>query len=625
MTPPNKPDPSSTASGRVTRVVAIVTENQLVIDDSMRSTEWEVLDVNISAGGSPDTATLVRRLDRAGRMRNRTVSELRYLTVEVWTRGPQGELDRPLFWGQMDTRLMRLTPNGESEIGTAAVRPFHFGNPLRGMLVWNEQAGDTLTVEHDAEFNPLVDGQVRDNMLYRQPTEGFPDYNLWILPESTRTATAWDQHGTSVSVLEWDLGSIVETLGKWLNAGQHYVENHRATEEEFLDAPAIKNIRLKRGQYLPQLLDAILPPYGYAWFLAHEKDEFGRITPRIATYQRGKGAKKAIKYPAVSGNATLEHSADNIDLVADLFRLSNQVRCDGSIIEKEVTLDLYRAWPEADDSTDIADMTKDESGAKALGTVWRKWAYNEGGDLCGTRTTVAPIPDSVPSFDDIFGEGEWVVRRRRIEPCLTWEDAEHSRRKPVRVLYSVDGGSTYDDINPEWGCRILQDEIGVMFTANTPPAVLVDAGDDARIRVTGVVKGDKRITHTAERQSGNPQTNEAEIVLDVSDQFHSRERLASSSFFGSGDADEQDDATAIQEFAETIRSQRESVALQSSVSLFGLHFEYGIGDIITAIEGREIKLNRLPNDEDGRYLQIVGITYDVAGQRTRLHVAPYDQ
>lgn len=641
MTPPNRRNPSINTSGQTTRMVALVAPPGEAVTNEHRSREWEVQAVQHTAGAQADTATLIRRLDRAGRMRNRTISELRPQAVEIWTVDPKtNELDQPVFWGEMDTRSMNWS--GEYETAVAAVRPFHFGEPLRGMQVWDDDAGDVLTVEHDVEFNPLVDGKLIPNRM--RPLDA-PDYSLWLLPESSRTTTALDQHGTLTNH-PWKLSHIVRTLCGMLNPDETNVLNYEpdSEDDDLADAPEVKNITLRRGMYMPQLLDALLPPLGYGWYLTYGKTEdffSGRtvIKPRITIYQRGKGPEKKLYVPKPDKHITLQHTTDKPDLTADLFQLANQVRCEGSIVEREITLPLYRAWPESDDSTDIADLTRGDANSlntAAHGPIWRKWVGNEGGDYCGTRTVVHAIPSSPPNFDDVFGEGEWVIRRRFMDNCLTWEDAEKTRRKPAQAEWY--DGDDWHPVPSSWGLRFLQDEIGVMITKNEIPEELYAAGDSARVRITGTIQGDKRIVYTSERDEeddeadpptkGNPQTNVVELVLDCSDQFHDRARVDSPDDYFSvltGDADERDDTSLIEAFADKVKSQRHGVVLQANISLFGIHFDYQIGDILTEITGRDIKLNRLPQGLEGRYLQVVGRIWDVLQQRTMLTVTPYDR
>lgn len=646
MNPPNRRNPALTTSGQTTRLVALVAPPGEEVTDEHRSREWEVQSVQQTAGGQGDTATLIRRLDRAGRMRNRTISELRPQAVEIWTVDAKtNELDLPVFWGEMDTRSLNWS-GGEYETAVAAVRPFHFGEPLRGMQVWDERTDAVVTIEHDAEFNPRVDGKLCDNMMQQRAVDDFPDYNLWFPPESSRTFAAMDQHGPGVSPLPWTLARIVRTLCGMLNWSETHILNYQPTplpdpvpdpppDDDMADAPAVKNITLRRGQWLPQLLDALMPAFGFGWYLSYEKQDpfFGsvRVKPRITVYQRGKGPEKKLYVPKIDKHITLQHTVDKPDLTADLFQLANQVRCEGAVVEREVTMPLYRAWPESDDDIDLDDLTKsaaESPNTAAHGVVWRKWVANEAGDYCETRTAVHAIPSVAPNLDPVFGAGNWIVRRRFMDNCLTWEDAEKTRRKPVQVEWSDDSGSSWQPVQPGWGVRVLQDEIGVMFTGDAPPEELYAAGANARVRITGTIQGDKRLVYTSEREEGNPQSNVVELVLDVSDQFYDRARVdAPNNYFSvlTGDADERDDTSLIEAFADTVKSQRHGVVLQANISLFGIHFDYQIGDILTELTGRDIKLNRLPQGLEGRYLQVVGRTFDVAGQRTTLTVTPYDR
>lgn len=624
MNPPARRNPASQVSGRTQRVVVVI--------DGDESDEWEVVSIALSAGGGQaDQCQLVRRMTDERRARNLAITESRPQWVEVWIRGDDGELAHPLFCGELDTNAVGVDA-AEGRSAVAAIRPHHFGEPLRGMLVWEAVFSLPATVEFDAEFNPRVDGKIIDNMMRRQAQEAFPDHNLWYLPEATRTERAYAQHG-EISPLPWFLTDAVEALSKWLNRDETRVKNYEATANDLEDAPALKNVTLKRGQYLPALLDALLPAYGYQWTIDYQEDEEPDeeeeasvpIKPRIRIYKRGEGQHRELHCTAPGEHLTLSKHGVGVDLQWDLCQLANEVRCEGSIIEREMTIELYRCWSEELDETPLGDMNKQEGGNYAQSTVWRKWAANEAGDYSGTRTEVHPIPDDPPYLSQV-ASANWIVRRRKAESCLTWEDEARTRRRPAFVEFSTDSGETWQPINPGWGARILQDEIGVMFTGNEPPEEIYDAGPDARLRITCTVKFDERVRAIATRNSGHPQSGVVEMVLDCSDQFHDRQRVASGPFASqlTGDADTVDDSDAIQAFAAKVRSQREAVAVQSTFAVLGIAPEYQIGDIITKINGREIELRRMPSEEGARYLQIVSITYDVPNQRTILQAMPYD-
>lgn len=625
-TPPARRRPASQVSGTTVRAVALVADPGDDVTEESRSSQWEVVSVSQMAGSQGVSANLFRRLDVAGRMQNRTVSELEPQAVEVWTLNDKGELDQPLFWGEMDTRSMRLSPGGEGETATATLRDYHYGSPLRGMEVKDVGGftGATLDVEHDVEFNPLVDGRRIENRFTAESLGSPHEYDLFIVPESTRTNTAASEHGLPLGPSPWRLRDALWTLENSTNPDQDYVENYEPADDEMTSTPRITNVTLRKGQYLPHLLDALLPPFGFQWYTGFSKDaDTGRIRPRITAYQRGKGAKKALRVPKLDEHATLQHNADSIDIAVDVGSVANQVRCEGGIKEYQITIELYRGWDETYDGSDIADMTKKDNGTLAHTTAWRKWIANEAGDYTDTRTDITESQD----FDSVFGAGEWVIRRRHMENCLTWEDDAETRRRPVFGEWSDDAGSTWYPVDPGWGMRVLQDEIGIMFTANEPPAELVAAGADAMVRITGTIQGDKRLVYTADRQTDHPNPHTAEVVLDVSDQFHYRQVVESPATHYSrvsGVADEIDDTTAIETFGDAVRDQKEPVMLQASVGLFGIQLEYQIGDIVTEIDGRAIKLNRLPAARGERYLQVVGREWNFPGQRTTLHVLPYD-
>ena len=62
------------------------------------------------------------------------------------------------------------------------------------------------------------------------------------------------------------------------------------------------------------------------------------------------------------------------------------------------------------------------------------------------------------------------------------------------------------------------------------------------------------------------------------------------------------------------------------MSLFGLHYDYDIGELVTKISGRNISFNRVsPDTRTNYYLQITGIIWQQQPeQRTILQVEPLE-
>ena len=192
-------------------------------------------------------------------------------------------------------------------------------------------------------------------------------------------------------------------------------------------------------------------------------------------------------------------------------------------------------------------------------------------------------------------------------------------------------------VPPEWGATLLTDQIGVYFSGDRPPEKLIALGAQARVRVTCTITGDGRINATATPRSSSPNFRDVTLWLDLSDRFH-RRAIASSdpwtgqdadgvqSVFGSQldtafGKDERDDALAIATYVKNIQTYEDSALLRANIVLYGLHFSYEIGDLITSIDGRNISLNRnSAASSEKKYLQVTGIRLDTQAQSTTLMV-----
>lgn len=630
--PPTPKKPSDTTHRKVYRVVAYVAAdgNSAVTDDD-ESTEWQVLDVVKEAGGLLQ-ATLARDLGAIGKhVEDRRITERQNLQVEVWLLDQKGERLQPLFAGDMLLNTLRLAPGAESEQVTCRLAPFHYGSILEGQQVWDPRTEELLTTHLDVEFNPEIDGVLLNNRrIADEDTTGVP-YSLWIDPESVRTDTAvakGQQLDPDADVKEWTVADAAETLQWWLNSGESFVKNYRRRDQSFApklvwgsSPPRLESIALKRGQYLPQLLERLLPPHGFHFYISVHADErtgSRRAQPWIRIFKRGEGEQKKLKLQKRRERLDrTKTETESIDIVTDLMQLANVVTCHGGWQEKEVTIEMYRGWPEEDDATTDGDVTT---------RAWRWWVGNEAGDHCGLRTVVQPIPDTPLDLSSVFDE--YVYKRRFFEDCLAYRESGTVRR-PVFVEWSDDGGDTWQPVPEEWGYRVLTHELGIMFTGETPPEDLVAAGDDARIRVTGTIRGDKRLRKRASLQPASPVNMDVELFLDVSDRFFDRQQhniVPFNSVLILEEADERDDADALQTFATETQKRVQSAVVRVAVALEGIQLGYQVSDMLTELDGRKISFDRnAKSSGSSRYVQVIGIRWDVLQQRTFLTVEPFER
>lgn len=556
-----------------------------------------------------------------------------------------------VFWGDLTTQSI---DDGETQglRVTAAVYPYHFGKPVFGHRYYDPRSDAEVTIYEELVFNPNIDGVVRGNRSSRRDETDM--FNVAADPESFRTAAAATYQGETIHV--WTLAEAINYLC-WLgNPDQLFIDNPDIFDPDTGDPDPIfdeaidpENERLPRGQYLPALLDALLPKYGYGWYLTNAVIGTGPTAytkAKITVFRLNAGTEKQLHMQAFGSDLELDTEVEGgaytdtkeFSVTTDVGKAVNTVYVDGGPKQWEVCIELYRGWPEADDALTEADLDKSEPTSQYntanKKTVWRKWVGNEAGDYCSTRTTVQPIPAAPRDWSDL---GVKIPRRREIEDCLTkrTDGEQDDRRLPPFLEYSTDNGTTWLPVpHDDWAHTIYKTEIAVEFTGDQPPGELIAAGDNAKLRVTCTITGDDRITHDASRQATSPNLRDAGLHLDVSSRFAYRQIKTtdhgSGAYYKSAvnptaalPADTRDDSTSLQTFAEYARGNAESAEMDGRFVLFGIDLRYGISDLITKVAGREISLDRnSPDAETGKYLQVLGVELDENAQTTTLVTQP---
>lgn len=549
-----------------------------------------------------------------------------------------------LFWGDVVEQRLRLDSTTEEVAVVARVEPCLFGEILDHYVAWNPKTGLDVDVQDDPVFNPEVDGETIPNQSDHHDL-GSLQFKIWIDPESARTDAAADFQFVTRS--EWSLKEALNTLLWMLNADEEFISNPDVLNDAiFDDAPAPKNLTLRRGRYLPEYLDALLHPAGFDWYVKCEMTGPDEVRRTIAFWKRGSGPEKELFWQDIGETRDpAKHNLDRFELTLNVADLANRIVAHGSLQEREVTVPLYRGWQEADDGLrpdqlDNTAVSVDEDGMPtsaatdsqfdAKRNVWRLFVANEAGDHTALRTTGTPTGmGAPPDFSTIF-DG-YVPRRLKLEHCLTKETHEDTvkRREPL-VEWSADAGVNWQPVPHEWGLSILSDQIGVRFDGKTPPEDLMDAADQARLRITGTIAGDARLTCDVENLVDSPSGRPVTLFLDLSDRFHDREVVRDGDFASCFQddtryplKDEADDAADMEEYVRKYLEAEQSASQAASIDLFGLHFDYEIGDLLTKVSGREISLDA--NSESAanpRYLQITGIAWNEAQQTTALTVEP---
>lgn len=637
-------DPPDQTHRPTTRLVAYVAEDGgSTVDLEKESEEWRVLQVTRTLGAGA-TATLARDLGAIGkRVENRELTPYQR-TVEIWSLDEDGERVYPLFRGVMLINRAAIASGSEVETAEAVIPNAWFGDQCEGQRVWDPDADDTTVVHIDLEFNPLVDGRVISNEALRDVVPGSTTeiWPLWIDPESARTEEAAQSSGLAAlsSLTKWTVSHAVEALQQFLNEDATFIENFPAIDgtvdppipdAAFGDSPELEDEVLPRGHYLPAYLDSLLPKYGFNWTLDFKDDPDNptQLKPFIRCYKRGNGLTKLLPYQAIGETLNVAGTQPlSVDLTTDLSKLANVFVAHGSLQEREVTIELVRGWPEDDDGTAVSDLDKSqEDYAIANDRTWRKWVGNEAGDYNDTRSDITETLD----LSTVFPDG-YVPKRRPCGDCLTYRAAmeQEGVRHPPILEYSVNAGvpGSWQRAGQDW--RPLTHEFGVYLTdiaASGLVKTLRLAGDNARLRLTGTIRGDERVRAEVDRGSTSPLELETRMFLDLSHRFHDRQRVSSGPHASqlSGTHDEADHEEDLEDFLEKVSNVEKAAVVQLDVPLHGLVFDFEIGDVIENIDGRNLSLNRLlPSASETQGVQVVGLTWNAQTQQTQLLVAPFD-
>jgi hypothetical protein len=565
-----------------------------------------------SAGSRIDYADLKWALREPLQDREQPASFARMVQVEL----PDVDNTRMVI-GDYISEGFRVDGQSESLVATVQLRPYHFGSPVTGYRVWDAIDSTQRMIADDIVFNPTIDEKTVFNRSnkYRSETfgDGFSGF-IWTHPELADSPIGEDYQDQTRN--EWSLYEAVQSLIELLNPDQEFIARPMTVDLDVLnDAPPLRNVKIEMGLYLPQALDKILIPLGYNHWIDYTADK-----PTIMFFKIGEGEEKELLFPRSELGAVLNIAEANVNRLAvdnsigDSF---NQVIVYGDFEEAEVTVPLYPAWSAAADTLDESSLAKDGADYPTNQTVWRLWIANEAGDIDPAVVRLGQTP-AVPDFGSVFTIA--TPHRRTMGEPLTYQGDENldygkKQRKPIVVEYSADGGASWLPVEDGWTIKLCPDQIGVYFDSKDVPTELYSAGASARVRVTGTIKSDYRCRGYAAKQSWAVNARIVEQVLMMPEKFQRRFRNSSGAFASvlSGEADERNDLTEAEDYAEKIRDQNHYADMNCEFRLPGWHLEYAIGDLITKVAGREISIDAAPSTAPvRRYVQIVERRYEMS-------------
>jgi len=547
---------------------------------------------------------------------------------------PNG-VETTLHWGKVDVTSIAI---GENEMltFTSRVEPYHFGQVMDGVQVWEPVSAQLITLQEELVFNPEIDDQVLANQSGQYWQFGLAPTILD--PESVRTPAAKTVQGDTAQF--WTLQTAVAYLCWALNPAQTNIKNPSAATILLLPQWPLNHFKLERGQFLPDYLDDLLTRFGLGWYL-----DLSLGTPQIAFFARGLGDANTV-YLGTPGALFSGDNALDTDLHYDVGNTRNQAVVVGDWHYVESTFALQKGWKSSLDNTAESKLSKDspdfENVANPYRDVWRKFVLNEAGDYVGTRSEITSPFD----FSSVVGHA-CAPRRRRFLPCIAQDNdgAPFGRYAGCFIEFSIDGGSTWSSVETleDRTCVILDRECGIRFDGLFPPPELRRAGlslgnydftNKARVRITAVMRDDQRLRAIVGPNADSPLVDVAPFHVDASAHFHWREILPSSQLYNdvlSGEIPSgvTNDLQPLTDYATWLQQQFDVGDVHGGILVEGLDTAgiagpYDIGQLVTSIAGRNINLNAQSIfSGEQRYPQIVGISFDFQRQTRRLHLETF--
>jgi hypothetical protein len=580
-----------------------------------------------AGGGRVDAAKFIYDLAKAeARLVDTTVPVGHNRQIEIRKLDEDDEPNEIVFWGVIAGQGQRIDKSSEEVTVEARVDKHLFGAPLTSIPFWNVEETEIETCELPLVFNPEIDEIIEGNRSDRSAVIEEGDYHPFLDPESMRTAGAEEYQDAERS--EWNVIEAVLMLCWHLNPDEEYIKN--PTRDELLadfdaiaDFSALQNVSLAYGKYLPELLDDLLRPWGYTWQIVHKLHPAGTRVTSLAFFRRGHGPFVSLKLqrPGETIDAR-ETNVASLNANYSIVELANKIVVLGEFVKREFTAELVKGWPTADDTDDTASLARGETLANEKPFVCRKYVLNEAGDYNGTR---AEITEHFALVDIL--EPPTVVRRRKFLPCLsrhTGDEEAESQGIYVEYWHPDNEGAGVESDPPaddpgwkkvSWPFSVLQKECGILFEGDTPPEELLH--EEARVRVTATVMGDRRVRGEATRRESSPNGRDLTLVLEVKDKFHDRAVDSLSIFDGDDNPDTRNDWDEAEDYAEKLRDVEDCATVAVQVTLDGAdHPEFELGKLIEKVEGRELSLDANdPDQGEPRRLQIVGMSWRLYGEQ----------
>lgn len=572
------------------------------------------------------------------------IDDLEQKRCQVYMTDEAGN-NKMIHWGWIDSKTVQID-RSERQVVRSRVQPYHFGDPIRGMRVWNPFVSAAVDSLEQIVFNPQLDGRIANNQSNIFDDTGH--YNLFLHPECQRSTNSIAANGAT-HVNGWSLLHACYYLCKSANGTETFISNPTFDELEAVlpgDETILRNHAQPFGEYLPAHLDALLEPYGYGWYVNLD-DGF----PKIAVFKRGVGEPVYGSLQPIGERIDLDFSnAEETGITTDVAnQLANRIEIYGDTVMVEGTWELAPAWHPDYDSLPLDPTSADKltlhggttnawDSLPALARVWRDWILNEAGDYTGLRSDARLTkPYDFNAAAGIPGLC-FMARRRRFLPCLSLgadgrpvgehhgcvvEAYRYDRAPDSPVLLPTGTWQPIERLLDAHACsiQILDKECGIRFCGHDIPHDLVQYGAaGTRIRVTATVEMDARVA--ASLPAGAlPSANAFGVfrVVDVGSRFKSRGVLALSKFFEAAPfaSTAVDDRPKAQALAAELLANWNQASISGNVSLplDWVNASICLGRPFSGIGGRNISfLTTRVNPQ--KYPSVTAIKYDFVNQKT---------
>lgn len=386
--------------------------------------------------------------------------------------------------------------------------------------------------------------------------------------------------------------------------------------------PIVVSDRPLTGRDWPGLLDSLVRDKGFGMAFDLDHDGAGNPETTLRVFHLQLGAVRDVHLPARGSPFDPETcNLGSADAARTLEPLVNEWAVDGAPLRKEHSFILLPGFPSAPaDSASPAALDRflldrDESEQDA----YRLFVFNEAGDGYYAPGSTEKA-STVPSLDAVFGEGDYVPRRRPATSELVSVDAGNVPLRPRLAIskdYQADAPGLWDGSSGTWqevagGWELAADRLGIRITAHDPNGWNIGRSDDAGapfpagvvkvvesigkpsaanpkfvLRLTAAVDGDRILRATAARTDESLSPTTVRRTVDARDRYRRDTVCAGSELNPDGDdQDQRDDTEAAQAEADALREATENGLFGGTLTIPRFTMHYGIGDRIRGIAGR---------------------------------------